>query len=103
MLFNFKALTGLVGFIHGPMKPCEARIQYVSILTGRNQKREEGRMRLSFAMVCSSNQNRSMEAHALFKRHALDVASYGEYAAWWNGIRGLGFTTEGLGMMIEEN
>jgi RNA polymerase II subunit A C-terminal domain phosphatase SSU72 len=35
----------------------------------------EGRMK--FAMVCSSNQNRSMEAHALLKRHGLDVASYG--------------------------
>lgn len=28
-------------------------------------------------MVCSSNQNRSMEAHHLFKRHGFDVSSYG--------------------------
>ncbi|KAJ1686197.1 hypothetical protein LUZ63_017587 [Rhynchospora breviuscula] len=36
----------------------------------------EGR-KMRFAMVCSSNQNRSMEAHTLLKRHGLDVASYG--------------------------
>ncbi|KAJ0976875.1 hypothetical protein J5N97_012349 [Dioscorea zingiberensis] len=34
-------------------------------------------MRLRHAMVCSSNQNRSMEAHSLLKRQGLDVASYG--------------------------
>ncbi|XP_010471456.1 PREDICTED: RNA polymerase II subunit A C-terminal domain phosphatase SSU72-like [Camelina sativa] len=34
-------------------------------------------MRFRYAMVCSSNQNRSMEAHALLKRQGLDVASYG--------------------------
>lgn len=34
-------------------------------------------MKLRYAMVCSSNQNRSMEAHALLKREGLDVASYG--------------------------
>jgi RNA polymerase II subunit A C-terminal domain phosphatase SSU72 len=28
-------------------------------------------------MVCSSNQNRSMEAHFLFKRQGFDVSSYG--------------------------
>lgn len=28
-------------------------------------------------MVCSSNQNRSMEAHALLKREGFDVTSYG--------------------------
>ncbi|KAB2597549.1 RNA polymerase II subunit A C-terminal domain phosphatase SSU72-like [Pyrus ussuriensis x Pyrus communis] len=28
-------------------------------------------------MVCSSNQNRSMEAHSLLKRQGFDVASYG--------------------------
>ncbi|KAG6475656.1 RNA polymerase II subunit A C-terminal domain phosphatase SSU72-like [Zingiber officinale] len=33
--------------------------------------------RLRCAMVCSSNQNRSMEAHALLKRHGFDVSSYG--------------------------
>lgn len=38
----------------------------------------EGEMaRLRCAMVCSSNQNRSMEAHALLKRHGFDVSSYG--------------------------
>ncbi|KAL8474476.1 hypothetical protein ACS0TY_030362 [Phlomoides rotata] len=34
-------------------------------------------MRLRYAMVCSSNQNRSMEAHAVLKREGFDVASYG--------------------------
>ncbi|CAN1217803.1 RNA polymerase II subunit A C-terminal domain phosphatase SSU72 [Linum perenne] len=34
-------------------------------------------MRFRFAMVCSSNQNRSMEAHALLKRHGFNVSSYG--------------------------
>ncbi|KAH0920080.1 hypothetical protein HID58_027740 [Brassica napus] len=34
-------------------------------------------MRFRYAMVCSSNQNRSMEAHALLNRQGLDVASYG--------------------------
>ncbi|KAH6761537.1 Ssu72-like family protein [Perilla frutescens var. hirtella] len=34
-------------------------------------------MKLRHAMVCSSNQNRSMEAHALLKREGFDVASYG--------------------------
>ncbi|CAF2182292.1 hypothetical protein BRARA_G02299 [Brassica rapa] len=34
-------------------------------------------MRFRYAMVCSSNQNRSMEAHFLLKRQGLDVASYG--------------------------
>lgn len=33
--------------------------------------------KLRHAMVCSSNQNRSMEAHSLLKRHGLDVSSYG--------------------------
>lgn len=32
---------------------------------------------MRYAMVCSSNQNRSMEAHALLKREGFDVASYG--------------------------
>ncbi|KAK3136210.1 hypothetical protein QOZ80_5BG0429770 [Eleusine coracana subsp. coracana] len=35
----------------------------------------EGKWR--FAMVCSSNMNRSMEAHSLLGRAGLDVASYG--------------------------
>ncbi|XP_048438357.1 RNA polymerase II subunit A C-terminal domain phosphatase SSU72-like [Pyrus x bretschneideri] len=30
-----------------------------------------------WSMVCSSNQNRSMEAHSLLKRQGFDVASYG--------------------------
>ncbi|GFP88808.1 RNA polymerase ii subunit a c-terminal domain phosphatase ssu72 [Phtheirospermum japonicum] len=34
-------------------------------------------MKLRQAMVCSSNQNRSMEAHALLKREGFLVASYG--------------------------
>ncbi|KAL6552387.1 hypothetical protein OROHE_007751 [Orobanche hederae] len=34
-------------------------------------------MKLRYAMVCSSNQNRSMEAHALLKREGFHVASYG--------------------------
>lgn len=34
-------------------------------------------MKLRFAMVCSSNQNRSMEAHSLLKREGLEVSSYG--------------------------
>ncbi|KAH7680955.1 RNA polymerase II subunit A C-terminal domain phosphatase SSU72 protein [Dioscorea alata] len=34
-------------------------------------------MRLRYAMVCSSNQNRSMEAHSLLKRQGFEVASYG--------------------------
>ncbi|PNY16595.1 RNA polymerase II subunit A C-terminal domain phosphatase SSU72-like protein [Trifolium pratense] len=34
-------------------------------------------MKFRYAMVCSSNQNRSMEAHFLFKRQGFDVSSYG--------------------------
>ncbi|XP_056699363.1 uncharacterized protein [Spinacia oleracea] len=34
-------------------------------------------MKYKYAMVCSSNQNRSMEAHFLLKKQAFDVASYG--------------------------
>ncbi|KAF9619886.1 hypothetical protein IFM89_009668 [Coptis chinensis] len=34
-------------------------------------------MKLRYAMVCSSNQNRSMEAHSLLKRQGFDVCSYG--------------------------
>ncbi|XP_068646413.1 uncharacterized protein [Aristolochia californica] len=34
-------------------------------------------MKLRHAMVCSSNQNRSMEAHSLLKRQGFDVYSYG--------------------------
>ncbi|MQL93191.1 hypothetical protein Taro_025834 [Colocasia esculenta] len=34
-------------------------------------------MKLRYAMVCSSNQNRSMEAHFLMKRQGFDVSSYG--------------------------
>ncbi|GFZ16742.1 Ssu72-like family protein [Actinidia rufa] len=35
------------------------------------------RMKLRYGMVCSSNQNRSMEAHSLLKREGFDVCSYG--------------------------
>ncbi|XP_057984076.1 uncharacterized protein LOC131168566 [Malania oleifera] len=34
-------------------------------------------MTLRYAMVCSSNQNRSMEAHFLLKKEGFDVSSYG--------------------------
>ncbi|KAL5542280.1 hypothetical protein UlMin_009990 [Ulmus minor] len=34
-------------------------------------------MKYRYAMVCSSNQNRSMEAHFLLKRQGFDVSSYG--------------------------
>ncbi|XP_028781491.1 RNA polymerase II subunit A C-terminal domain phosphatase SSU72 [Neltuma alba] len=34
-------------------------------------------MKFRYAMVCSSNQNRSMEAHSLLKRQGFDVCSYG--------------------------
>ncbi|BAF29272.1 uncharacterized protein [Oryza sativa Japonica Group] len=37
----------------------------------------EARRKMRFAMVCSSNMNRSMEAHSLLGRAGLDVASYG--------------------------
>lgn len=36
-----------------------------------------GPPRLRFAMVCASNQNRSMEAHAMLKQHGYVVESYG--------------------------
>ncbi|KAG5535819.1 hypothetical protein RHGRI_023549 [Rhododendron griersonianum] len=34
-------------------------------------------MKFRYAMVCSSNQNRSMEAHFVLKREGFDVSSYG--------------------------
>ncbi|KAF0888468.1 hypothetical protein E2562_014272 [Oryza meyeriana var. granulata] len=37
----------------------------------------EAKRKMRFAMVCSSNMNRSMEAHSLLGRAGLDVASYG--------------------------
>ncbi|KAM1655387.1 hypothetical protein ACFX1Q_008275 [Malus domestica] len=33
-------------------------------------------MKFWYAMVCSSNQNWSMEAHSLHKRQGFDIASY---------------------------
>ncbi|KAL5223525.1 hypothetical protein ABZP36_010997 [Zizania latifolia] len=37
----------------------------------------EAKRKMRFAMVCSSNMNRSMEAHSLLGRAGLDVQSYG--------------------------
>ncbi|OMO57621.1 RNA polymerase II subunit A [Corchorus capsularis] len=34
-------------------------------------------MKYRYAMVCSSNQNRSMEAHSILKKQGFDVCSYG--------------------------
>ncbi|GMI90391.1 hypothetical protein like AT1G73820 [Hibiscus trionum] len=34
-------------------------------------------MKFRYAMVCSSNQNRSMESHYLLKKQGFDVSSYG--------------------------
>lgn len=34
-------------------------------------------MKYRYAMVCSSNQNRSMEAHAILKSKGFNVSSYG--------------------------
>ncbi|KAH9607213.1 hypothetical protein KSS87_021279 [Heliosperma pusillum] len=34
-------------------------------------------MKLRYAMVCSSNQNRSMESHFVLKKQGFDVSSYG--------------------------
>ena len=44
-----------------------------------SSNREDGVLNssLKFAMVCSSNMNRSMEAHKQLKRNNLDVYSYG--------------------------
>ncbi|KAI5074457.1 hypothetical protein GOP47_0010418 [Adiantum capillus-veneris] len=37
----------------------------------------QGKMKLRYAMVCASNQNRSMEAHALLQKRGFNVSSYG--------------------------
>jgi RNA polymerase II subunit A C-terminal domain phosphatase SSU72 len=42
-----------------------------------NKDATEKENNLKFAMVCSSNMNRSMEAHKQLKRKDLDVSSYG--------------------------
>ncbi|KAK2664595.1 hypothetical protein Ddye_003169 [Dipteronia dyeriana] len=34
-------------------------------------------MKFRYAMVCSSNQNRSMESHSILKKQGFDVSSYG--------------------------
>ena len=36
-----------------------------------------GLLSLRFAVVCSSNQNRSMESHGLFLKKGLNVRSFG--------------------------
>lgn len=41
---------------------------------------------LRFAMVCASNQNRSMEAHALLHKSGLEVrAQWGQAVGTWGG------------------
>ncbi|KAL0909796.1 hypothetical protein M5K25_020694 [Dendrobium thyrsiflorum] len=45
------------------------------MLMGEEERKRK--MKLRYAMVCSSNQNRSMEAHSLLKREGFDVCSYG--------------------------
>eukprot|EP00042_Codosiga_hollandica_P034720 m.246974 g.246974 ORF g.246974 m.246974 type:complete len:219 (-) comp54479_c0_seq3:1734-2390(-) len=45
---------------------------------GFHNKRSKGPARkLRLAVVCSSNQNRSMEAHALLQRHQFNIKSFG--------------------------
>eukprot|EP01147_Barroeca_monosierra_P010332 gene10332-2473_t len=44
---------------------------------GNNKSLKEHRRRLKFAVVCSSNQNRSMEAHLFLRDRGFDVKSYG--------------------------
>lgn len=46
-------------------------------LKAENDGRDVERPRFRFAMVCASNQNRSMAAHALLQKSGLLVHSYG--------------------------
>ncbi|KAF5834753.1 RNA polymerase II subunit A [Dunaliella salina] len=41
------------------------------------ESNNQGTKRLRFAMVCASNQNRSMEAHALLQKEGFQVQSFG--------------------------
>eukprot|EP00243_Klebsormidium_subtile_P005719 TRINITY_DN2333_c0_g1_i2.p1 TRINITY_DN2333_c0_g1~~TRINITY_DN2333_c0_g1_i2.p1 ORF type:complete len:163 (-),score=13.42 TRINITY_DN2333_c0_g1_i2:194-682(-) len=53
------------------------QIDSVPCLKAEENGREVERPRFRFAMVCASNQNRSMAAHALLQKSGLSVNSYG--------------------------
>eukprot|EP00056_Hartaetosiga_gracilis_P022089 m.28154 g.28154 ORF g.28154 m.28154 type:complete len:260 (-) comp9440_c0_seq1:127-906(-) len=44
---------------------------------GEDEEGDSGSRRLRFAVVCSSNQNRSMEAHNFMQRRGFNIKSYG--------------------------